>query len=417
MKAKKVPAGALQYVLVISVVIAIIVFAFISLLYLQKRLQLKNSLFTKAIQNVYVGFQYLEKKTIEYDIPKEQQFSRNDNEKTMLLKKRWGIFDIGIVSSTVQKERFQKIGLIGGNEDKRQALVLKENNQALVLVGNTKIIGNAYIPKLGIKTGNIAGDSYYGNRLLYGTSQPSSAMLPTIKNKHYIQKISSGNFLTDKMFFFELSEDLQKTQSFTQPTLLFQSSGVIALQNIQLTGNIIIQSSEKIVVSSSASLKDVILVAPEINIQKNTQGNFQVFASKSISVEENCYLIYPTALVLCDKDTEIPKSDVTNKIVIEKNCSVKGSILFLSEEETMDFKTQVIISKNSLVIGEVYCDKNLELLGAVHGCVYTNNFIANQTGSVYVNHIYNGEINSSKLAEQYVGIAIGKTQKVAQWLY
>ncbi len=43
--------------------------------------------------------------------------------------------------------------------DQLAALYLKDNNKPLVLVGGTRIDGKAYLPKRGVKSGNIAGYS------------------------------------------------------------------------------------------------------------------------------------------------------------------------------------------------------------------------------------------------------------------
>jgi hypothetical protein len=70
------------------------------------------------------------------------------------------------------------------------------------------------------------------------------------------------------------------------------------------------------------------------------------------------------------------------------------------------------------VIGEVYCNQNTELKGAVIGSVFTNNFIANQFGSVYQNHLYHGQISIDQLPEAYVGLLFNNSkQGIAKWLY
>lgn len=413
---KKIKAGALQYVLVISVIIAIIVFAFISLIYLQKKLQLKNSVFTETIQNVTNGFNYLETNNIPYNIIQEQQFSDNSSEKTILLKKKWGVYDLGIVSSSINKESFQKVGLLGMNYPKREALILKENNQALVLVGRTNIIGNVSLPKQGVKRGNISGTSYYGNKLIYGNTSQSNSSLPDIKSRKHIKDVFKGDYNLNSIESLELSENLYKTQSFTKETLVFESNTTITLQEVKLEGNIIIKSNRKITVKPSADLKDIILIAPEIIIEKNSVGNFQAFAANKIEVQENCQLHYPTVLVVSENiNTSNEKEE--SIVLIAKNSTVKGSVMFLSGKKETQYVPQIIVSNASKVIGEVYCEKNLELLGSIYGSVYTNNFITKQFGSIYINHIYNGEINSKNLPKQYCGLIGQGNQKPVKWLY
>ena len=119
---------------------------------------------------------------------------------------------------------------------------------------------------------------------------------------------------------------------------------------------------------------------------------------------------------------EAPKAINSNRtkihgIKIDNHALVKGPVLFYSDDKKNGYGTQILIEENAQVIGEVYCTKNLELRGKVSGVVYTDNFIAKQAGSVYSNHLYNAEINSSAISPKYNGLFIGEENKqVAKWV-
>jgi hypothetical protein len=71
-----------------------------------------------------------------------------------------------------------------------------------------------------------------------------------------------------------------------------------------------------------------------------------------------------------------------------------------------------------IIKGEVYCNTNIELKGTVFGTVYTSNFIAKQSGSVYQNHLYNATIVVDSLSQKYVGLPFSNSKKgVLKWLY
>lgn len=420
---KKIKAGALQYVLVISVIIAIIIFAFISLVYLQQRMSIKHQFTKDAIANVQMGFNYLKQKKIPYNVETSISFSDNEESVTTIIKKHWGIFDLAIVSSKIKNEFFQKVGLLGLQNPKRDALFLKDNNNRLLLVGKTKITGNVTLPKQGVRTGNISGESYYGTQLIYGSIKASTNSLPKIKNIEYLKGFYK-NYFTDNIENFELEEELKLHQSFTENTLLYEAVNPIILQNTSLSGNIIISSNTSITVKSSAILEDIILIAPKISVEENTQGNFQAIAEKSIQVASNCTLNYPTALILLEEDNNTHQNlNQQQKIKreipihIDKNSQVKGMIIYYSDNKTSNYKTQIQIDEKSSITGEVFCSKNLELQGTVFGSVYTNNFIIRKSGGVYVNHLYNGVINSKVLPIQYVGIQLNnESNSVAKWV-
>lgn len=416
--AKKIKAGALQYVLVVSVLIALIVFAFISLLYLQQKLQVKKVLYKEAVENVESGFNYLGTSTIPYNSEQTIQLSENPLEKTSVIKQHWGVFDLVTITSKVKNEVFIKSALLGENNKEQKALYLQENNRPLVVVGNTKIIGNVSLPKQGIKSGNIAGNSYNGNSLFYGVKKGnSSGKMPKINNIESFKKaFVQERVPNDSIEYFMVEDTQQRIQKFDKPIAVSESLSPIILKNIILQGKIRIQSETSIRVEASATLHDVILIAPKVTIASEVKGNFQVFASDKIEVAKRCELQYPSALVLITKNN----ATIEETITINENSTVKGSVVFIAErnKEISNFNHQVSISKNTTVVGEVYCTENLELLGSVFGAVYTNNFITKQYGSVYVNHIYNGIINRKKLPNEYCGLFIeDKRKKVAKWLY
>jgi len=418
---KKIKAGALQYVLVISVIIAIIISAFISLVYLQQRMNIKHQFTKEAIAAVQLGFESLKHQKTPYDLKTPVHFYDNEIAVSTLIKKHWGIFDLAIVNSKVKNEFFQKIGLLGVQHSKREALYLKDNNNALVLVGKTKITGTVALPKQGVKSGNIAGVSFYGNPLINGSRKASSSSLPQIQNIEFVKDFYQ-NYLTNEMKSIELEDGVKIHQSFTNTTGLYTATKPILLKNISLSGNIVVSSKTAIIVEASANLEDIILIAPKIKIEKNTTGNFQALARKSIEVASGCTLNYPTALILLNEnDTSVQvfngEEQTKEQIHVSKNTLVKGMVVYCSDNNTSPYKTQIQIDDSAVIKGEVYCSKNLALQGSVFGSVYTNHFIVKKSGGVYVNHLFNGTINVKKLPIQYVGLLINnESNSVAKWL-
>ncbi len=420
----KLKAGALQYTIFVSVLILLLVSAFISLVYLQQKTRIKTAFFQETIHQSNMGFDYLAAHQIAYNQELNISFNSEFENSTVLSKKQWGFFDLVTSQSKIKNEFFEKIAIMSGHQSQKEALYLKDNNKPLVLVGNTEIRGQVAIPKQGVRRGNIAGNSYYGSQLIYGNTRLSNSQLPKIVNRNDIIQLANGNFLNDQMQSFNLEEGLKKVNSFNKPTQFFISTDAINLQFIELTGNIIIQSYTKIYVSKSAQLKDVILIAPQIEINNNVSGNFQAFATEQMVVGENCNLQYPTALCLVENNRSLSEVEVTNQqltnsqITIGSETVVKGAIVFLSGVAENNYKPQILLEENSTIVGEVYCDKNIELKGTVKGMVYTDAFVALQSGSVYINHIFNGRIIEPELPEQYCGLQFQKTQNnVVKWLY
>lgn len=421
----KLNAGALQLTIFMVTVIAVLLASFLVLTQLQQRFKIKTNLIIKTVHNANVGFGYALANTIPLNDTTIVDLENEDYKSVKLHREFWGVFEkVGVVSD-IKANRFKKVALIGTkqNEANRTALYLEDQNKPLTVVGNTKIKGNAYLPKRGIRTGNISGVSYYGSQLVYGTTQNSGAM-PKLGNEtmEQLESISNNKGMMDQDRFLDIKGKKEVKNSFLEPYTLVYDQNEILLSEIKLTGHIMVQSQTKITVDSSAHLKDVLLVAPNIEIRDNVSGTFQAIGTGHITVGKNCQFSYPSALVIYEKSNmehqEADKQTEKNGIVIDKASTFKGMLVYLGNSKPNNYEPQLVIEENTNVIGEIYCNQNVELRGNVFGTIYASNFVARQSGSIYQNHIYNGVINIEELPLQYNGLTFEKSKKgVMTWLY
>ncbi len=79
----------------------------------------------------------------------------------------------------------------------------------------------------------------------------------------------------------------------------------------------------------------------------------------------------------------------------------------LGQTDESNYNPQIRINPGAIIKGMVYCEQNLELRGTVYGTVFTNNFVIEEAGSNYQNHLYNAKINAHELEDQFVGLPIG----------
>ena len=184
---------------------------------------------------------------------------------------------------------------------------------------------------------------------------------------------------------------------------------------MSFSGNIVLISDSEIQVSASTKLNHVILIAPKIYIQQGFKGNLQAFASEQLTVSSQTKLTYPSSLSLINLKKE--KEEANIQLLIKSKADVRGVVLYHGDSRKNSYKTQLKIEQKATVTGEVYCNKNLELNGNVNGYVHTNNFITKQFGSVYMNHIFNGVIDSKSISEHYAGLLMNNGElNVAQWI-
>lgn len=407
----KVKAGALQLTVLIITLIAILLSSFILYIHLQNRFKADNQLIKNTINTTTQGINY----GLGTPISTNDTTTITLNSNTVKLHKSyWGGFEKIYAKSKIKNKTFNKAALIGGQQAKtpRTSLYLKDNYRALVVAGNTIIKGPAFLPEQGIKPGIIGGHSYTNSKLLFGAIKKAPKQLPELP-RNLLNTLENTPITTTEITDFKIGNTI--TNSFLNPVKILFNPSEIILNEIALTGHIIIKSEKQITVTALAKLKDVILIAPIINIQSNLSGNFQAIASKAINVSNNVLLKYPSALILKNNGTNNPD----NQITINRKTTVKGMIIYLGEpDDPNNYNSQILIKEKATIIGEIYCNQNIELLGTVNGTVYANNFITKQYGTIYQNHIFNGTIIASKLPISYSGILFSTTTKtISKWLY
>ncbi|RTY77500.1 hypothetical protein EKL97_15260 [Flavobacterium sp. LS1P28] len=422
----KLKSGALQFTVLIAVLIALLLSGLI--LYAHTFIYMKEQS-KGAIENIQLsdtGIEYLLK---QYEINTDTltiDFVKKENQTIKVHLSQWGIFEKAFTISQFREKKFVKTAIIGSllNSEESPTLFLQETQNPLTVVGNTTIKGNAYLPTQGVKPGYIAGNSYYGSQLIYGTIRKSSPALPKL-NKNIIdvlifyleeyEPISQENYIN-------LETNSKITVSFKEKTKGAYSKDPIILENQEISGNIMIKSDTLIRIKKTARLKDLILIAPIIEIEQGTIGNFQAIASKRITLGQDCTLNYPSALVLFQDNKNDPNivssKPFDNQILIDTGTIIKGSVCFIQTKELPDFQTLMVLEKEARIKGQVYCNGNFELKGTVSGSVYTKQFIANQSGSIFLNHIYNGTIENENIPTVFGGIVFEAAPKtIMKWLY
>ncbi len=416
---KKIRAGALQFVLFIGTVIAVLLMTFVVLHQSHSFFDKKSSKTVEVIKKADLGLQYAMQQEVPINDSIQLNLNQEDGIKIAAIKSYWGMFEKYTTVSEFGKTRFVKTALVGGGvEDDFPALYLKDNNRPMVIAGKSKITGNAYLPKQGIRPGSIKGQFYQFTRPVYGNVKKSATTLPTINLalRNYLKRL-----LVDEVSGFEqntvrFSRNLKHSNSFESPTQYIYGD-VLRLSGVDLRGNIVVKASQQIIVNKDSYLKDIVLVAPKIIIEDGFEGVLQAIATKKIRIGRNVLMDYPSALVVERGNKTNPKDHREANINIDKGTVIKGIVAYFENSEEGIYFPQIAVAENASVLGEIYCEKNLELKGDVIGNVTTDAFMAMENGSVYQNHLFNGAINADLLPKQYAGLLLNKEKAVAKWLY
>lgn len=403
----KLKAGALQVVLSIAITITLLLFAFILLVHIHKRIDLKSDYIIEVASSTNDAIKY----SLNNDVVLNDTISitplESDNKTLGVYKEYWGVFEKVIATARIKTYETKKVALVGG--------IISDPDRTA-----------SYIPRQGVKPGTISGQSFYGQQLINGTTK-TSVKLPELSAslQSYLDNLEQKVSSFSNNQFINLQPNTSFNNSFLKPPQIVYSNSAIQLLSNQLIGNIIIQSRSKIVVDVNSKLEDVVLIAPEIEILNNVKGKFQAIATKHIKVGKYVSLNYPSSLVLFKKnisisDTAPNNSNLNNEpdIIIDNHSTIEGVIIYQGAPKPNNYNLQIQLKEQSKVVGEIYCNENLELIGVVEGSVFTNNFLAKQSGSIYQNHIYNGSINSTDIPAEYAGLLFQNSKKgVVQWLY
>lgn len=421
----KIKAGALQLTVFMVVVIALMLAAFIILVDAHKRFNIQTDFVLETIDNANKGIEYVLRNDVIMNDTLAVNLDDQDFKILTVHRDYWGLFEKVMASSQIKSNSFRKIALVGASQPEldRTALYIEDQNKPLVVVGNTKIQGLAHVPEQGVRAGNISGHSYYGSRLIYGQTRTSSK-LPKLLDEtlaHIKNIVNTVDYIEPNQFL-DISKLKTHQNSFFNPLQVIYSNTDITLSEVSLVGHILVQSKTKIIVDANTILKDVILIAPIIEIKAESKGIFQAFATKEITIGENGNFDYPSAFVLMEEtkniqpDESLGIANETPFIRVNKGTNIKGVIAYLGDSK--NYMAQVFVDEDAMVTGEIYCNKNLELLGTVYGTVITSGFVANQSGSSYQNHLYNAVISVDDLPQEYMGLSFENSKKgVMKWLY
>lgn len=418
----KIRGGALQFVLFIGAIIAILLMAFVLISYSHSFFHKKTDLTISLVQEADLGLRYSFNDPLATDVSLDFKALNNTNISINIKKDFWGILEKRASTATHNKTVFKKTALVGNSyPDGVNALYLTDRQRPIILAGKARITGDASLPVQGARMGNIRGNSYFRKQLIYGRITTSGSELPK-PSREVISQLD--NMFKDNPFAKEqvvaLKPNMEITNSFYEPTLVVQDR-IVHLRDNRLIGNIVIKASQKIIVESSTALRDVLLIAPEIIIKDKVIGSFQAISSGKIKVGANCNLLYPSVLLVEAKSNQNiqQQSGMQASIAIGKNTSLKGMVIYMDDQKEQSRLPHIRIAEMATVLGQVYCMDNLELKGTVIGNVTTDGFIAIENGGIYQNHLYNGIINSMDLTDNYAGLLMEGEQhkKIMKWLY
>jgi hypothetical protein len=388
----KLNASALGYAITFLFLVGLVCTGVIFISSVNKRLELNYNLKEHIIMDNYLSLQI--GATNESTVRKEIIHPSGDT--TELTVKLWGSFKVIVATTKHNNRQIKKATLLGYEvTEVLPVLYLPDNNQALKLIGDTKIEGIAYLPERGVERGYIAGKNYVHEKLLYGEQKVSEKTIP--KLKFQFENLSLESYVTNTKKIDGITKDT--IFDFDQPTSLYTSIEPIYLSNV-IKGNIIIHSFDSIYVSNQCKLENVILISPKVRFEKGFIGSVQVIAHEQIICEEKVRLTYPSTLIL--NELKINVESGNRSVTLKQNAQVRGGVLLVSQQNNSRKPIQLKMDHKSLISGLVYNTGNTEIRGRIIGHLYTNNFRLIEGGGEYTNHLLDVLLSSDRLPKDFI---------------
>ena len=303
-----------------------------------------------------------------------------------------------------------KYGILGYQPKDNISLYLTNTNQSLKVAGNTRLEGNCWLPQKGIERGNISGNPYRGDKLIYGKKLESKKSLPLV-NEALLNNLTQKESSLDSTLLWNNFID-SLSQPFSQKTLHYISSNTIILNNQNIKGNVIIESSKEILISSTANLGNIVLKSPYIAIESQYHGALQIQARDSIVLGEQIYLDYPSSITLYDTKSI---KDTAGYIKIGKASTVYGEILAIQKEYNYRDKISLKIAPQSTITGTIYINGVIDLTNTIiNGSVYCQQFYLKKGGSAQQNTLLDVTISNKNRSEHYLGGNLFETKELKQ---
>jgi hypothetical protein len=417
-------ATALYLVIVIALVIAVLCSSLIAVAYFYRSESQISSRYIRLERNLNSGINILlAGPDSAYSRSRTFSLFGDHADSVALQQMDWGIYEIGTVKAFTQTDTLYRAFSLANTIDssKWAALYLADRDRPLSLSGETSIVGNAFVPKAGVKKAYINNKAYHGDeKLVQGKITNSAKKLPPLNETRvallqgYLSEkdpdTTSGRILAS-------ADTIQN--SFLKPTRsIHLGRKVQTIKNIVLRGNIILFSDTALTIEPSALLENVLIFARSITVNSGFRGTCQLFATDAIHIQAGCVFNYPSCLGVLNSNSS--KTSPYVKITLDKNSVFNGAI-FIHRQKAEEIIPVLALDSNVTVRGQIYSEGMLQFKSdlRVNGSVFTRLFTYQSGYNLMENTLIDAKINAKALSPYYltsVLFPVSKRKKVLQWL-
>jgi len=407
-------AGALYFSIVVAFFIALITASVIMLAGHYRNSYLRENRFDRLNANMEAALVIVKCDTLlKMGLSKIDLYGQQ-LDSVYVQKDRWGIYDLVTLKTFIAKDTLTKALLMGTVAD-TTVLYLSDEDRPLVISGDTRIVGNVFMPKAGIKKAYAEGKSYSGGQLVYQGKNNFSQREIEPLDHDIIDELTQQ--FEDPRAISDASLDQQKYKvSFNVAPHFFKLPAHAVLTDISLSGHMILFADSSVVIGKGTSLNGVQVFAPSIRFEDGITVNGQFFASDSVIVGKNAEFKYPSVIGLLGKEVAGRQPHIT----FGANTYFAGIILNYTKAKGM-LQHFTNFGKDNVVHGEVYCAGTIMLEKGfkINGRVSCNRFMMKTPTSLYENFLIDVGFSSKARSKYYLSSPLftgNRSRKVLQWL-
>lgn len=393
----RISGGVLSYVLAISLLMSVGLSMLTLYVYYARMEQIHYLTRIRLQKNLASGIQMTlgEYDHFEYDRTYDLDLYGEEQDSISILRRAWGLLDQYRVTAYKRNQEVSRIYTLAHRpEDKgRSAVFLVDHGRPLSLVGDTRLIGDCYLPVSGVQSAYINRVGYTSDSLIYGTELKSEKKLPEVT-------LSDAFGRMEQLEGVQLEQDNDTLINSFDADLVEVKAGNTGVNKVY-SGHVLITSQSRLIFDTLASTTDIVAYAPVIEFLNGFQGNGQFFATDTIIVHDNVKLTYPTVLATYNRN------DLAT-IQTRGKCEITGWLLMDGSKD--GFRRRVIYLEDGTQFqGMIYCNGMLETYGTVEGHVTVKRFLVNAQTGVYENYLFNATIDGTQLDTAFLALS--------QWFY
>ncbi len=315
------------------------------------------------------------------------------------------------------------------------ALIISKPNLRATVAGNTVIRGNILATSDNFSIGHIYGIEKTNPNFLLGKiyvepNIPSkkfsdSLLLKTINHINFPEgydQIIHGDMLIGNSELNKYPPGISTlvdgdmvisgnlSFEWTQKPTVYHVRGKVTFEiNSRSDAELIIYSDSTVTIMEEANLENCLIVSKKsIAINKGSVlKNVQIYSQGGITIEQSD-LLYPSVLGLY---VDVSDTSALRNRLEAFSSNINGTILLISSVVGYSGNSsRITIDESTKFQGLIYCENNLELLGAVQGVVYTYSLWYYKEPTEYKNWLVGINIDRSALDKEFL-MPIGLNNK------